>query len=206
MCELLLLHTQQGQEFCSQLKNLIRLRCWECDELILGVMLDIVSEPRDAFKHTSNQGEVWINGRRKDIGNFSYALLYILLMEDALENRELPDCVPGMYLALRDRYESLDIAHGNWELKGDVIECILSKALQTGSSVCSYAVEERLSFMKFMRSYVQWFDRLLHIISRNGHLTEGPPLVRHLPDLHQTVRLIRELADWHLPGPSPDWS
>jgi len=206
MCELLLLHTQQGQEFCSQLKNLIRLRCWECDELIPGVMFDIVCEPRDAFKHTSNHGAIWIKGRGIDLGNFSYALLYILMMEDALENSEAPDGVPGMYLALRDRYESLDIAHGNWELKGDVIECILSKALQTGPSVHPDDVKQRCEFMSVMRCFAKWFDRLLHIISRNGHLTEGPPLVRHLPDLHQTVRLIRELADWHLPGPSPDWS
>ena len=206
MCELLLLHTQQGQEFCGQLKNLIRQRCWECDELIPGVMFDIVCEPRDAFKHTSNSGEVWMNGRRIDAGNFSYALLYILMMKDALENSEAPYGVPGMYRELRDRYESLDIAHGNWEIKGDVIECILSKALQTGSSTHPDDVKQRNMFMSFMRSYVQWFDRLLHIISRNGHLTEGPPLVRHLPDLHHTVRLIRELADWHLPGPSPDWS
>ena len=206
MCELLLLHTHHGQEFCSQLKNLIRLRCWECDELIHGVMFDIVCEPRDAFKHTSNHGEVWMDGRRKDIGNFSYALLYILMMEDALENSEAPYTLPGLYRELSSRYESLDIAHGSWEIKGDVIECILSKALQTGTSVCMHARAERLLFMTFMRSYAQWFDRFLHIISKNGLLTEGRPLVRHLPDLHQTVRLVRELAQWHLPGPAPDWS
>ena len=206
MCELLLLRTQQGQVFCSELKTLIRMRCWECDELIPGVMLDIVCEPRETFKQHSNQGEVWMNQRRSDAGNFSYALLYSLMMEDALENEEAPYGVPQMYRELTDRYESLDLAHGDWEIKADVIECILEKALQTGRKVSKSAVTERLLFMKFMRSFVQWFDRLLHIISKNGLLTDGYPLVRHLPDLHQTVRLIRELADWHLPGPERDQS
>ena len=144
--------------------------------------------------------------RSYDIGNFAYALLYILMMEDALDNEDAPYGVPRMYRELIKRYEALEIKHTNWESKGDVIECILEKALQTGSSIHPDDVKQRSMFMSFMRSYVQWFDRLLHIISRNGHLTEGPPLVRHLPDLHQTAGLIRELADWHLPGPSPDWS
>lgn len=206
MCELLLLHTQQGQEFCTQLKTFIQEGAWDCDELIPGVMFDIVCEPREVFKHTSNEGGVWMHGVCYDIGNFAYALLYILMMEDALENSNAPYGVPRMYRELRQRYESLDITHRNWETKADLIECILAKALQTGPRVHLHDVEQRLLFMSFMRSYAKWFDRFLHIISRNGLLTSGPPLVRHLPDLHQAVRLIRELADWHLPGPSPDWS
>ena len=90
----------------------------------------------------------------------------------------------------------LAINHSNWELKADVIECFLEKALTTGPAIHVDDVQQRLRFMSFMRGYVSCFDDFLHIVSQNGLLTEGRPLVRHLPDLHETVRVIRERAEW----------
>ena len=56
--------------------------------------------------------------------------------------------------------------------------------------------KQHARFMSFMRCFVKWLDESMHIISKNGLLTDGPPLVRHLPDLHETVSVICELAEW----------
>ena len=137
-----------------------------------------------------------MKGRGVDIGNFAYALLYILMMQDALKNSEAPYNVPRIYHHLIERYEPLGINHGNWELKGDVIECILTKAMLQGPAIHTDDMKQHARFMSFMRCFMKRFDAFLHIISKNGLLTNGPPLVRHLPDLHETVSVICELAEW----------
>ena len=53
MCELALLYTTKGHLFCAGLKPLLR-EVWGCDELIPGVMFEIVCDTREEFKHTSN--------------------------------------------------------------------------------------------------------------------------------------------------------
>ena len=195
MCDLVHLYTPRGVDFCCNLKRLVR-EAWACDELIPQVMCGIVCQPRELFKIKSNKGGVWMNRASTDIGNFAYALLYILMMEDAKENSNAPYGVPRMYGYASERYEALDINHSNWELKADVIECFLEAALTTGPAIHVDDVQERLRFMSFMRGYVSCFDDFLHIVSQNGLLTEGRPLVRHLPDLHETVRVITERAEW----------
>ena len=61
MCELALLFTARGRNFITDLKHLIR-GAWDCDELIPGVMVEIVCAERETFKKTSNQGEVFVKG------------------------------------------------------------------------------------------------------------------------------------------------
>ena len=118
------------------------------------------------------------------------------MMQDALKNGEAPYSVPRMYNYLSERYEPLQINHVNWEIKGDVIECILAKAMLQGPAIHPDDIKQHALFMSFMRCFMKWFDGFLHIISKNGLLTDGPPLVRHLPDLHETVSVICELAEW----------
>ena len=193
MCDLQLLETPQAESFCGDLRCLLRT-FWECDELIPEVFYDILCSERRTFKKTSNQGFIWIQKRHKDIGNYAYALLYILLVEDAMQYHTSPSVILRFYLDLRDRYETVDVDNPNWEMKADVIECILEKAMQTGPGVNRDDIGQRLKFMACMREYAKWFDLFLHIISCNGLRTDGPPCVRHLPDLRETVWAIKKLA------------
>ena len=112
MCELALLYTTRGHLCCADLKPLLR-EAWGCDELIPGVMFEIVCDKREAFKHTSNQGGIWWKQKSTDAGNFAYALLYILMMEDALDNKDAPYGVPRMYRHLMERYEALELKLAN---------------------------------------------------------------------------------------------
>ena len=116
------------------------------------------------------------------------------------------------YKCLVNKYESLDIEHSNWEIKGDVIECILATANETGPAVHPDDRKQRMIFMDFMRFYKDWFERFLRRLSLCGRLTNGPPLVRHLPDMHETVAFI--IAKGRLESPRrvtesqrqvPDW-
>jgi len=97
---------------------------------------------------------------------------------------------------LMERYEAIEIKHANWVSTSDVIECILAKAMLQGPAIHPDDIKQHALFMSFMRCFMKWFDGFLHIISKNGLLTDGPPLVRHLPDLHETVSVICELAEW----------
>ena len=195
MCELALLYSGRGRTLTKDLKHLVR-GAWDCDELIPSVMHEILCAERETFKSTSNQGEIFVKGRGVDIGNFAYSLLYILMMQDALKNGAAPYNVARMYNYLTERYESLQINHVNWELKGDVIECILARATLLGPAIHPDDIKQHVLFMNFMRGFMKWFDSFLHVISKNGLLTDGPPLVRHLPGLHETVSVICELAEW----------
>ena len=96
--------------------------------------------------------------------------------------------------SLRDRYETVDIDHPNREMKADVIECILEKAMRTGPAVNRDDIGQRLKFMQCMREYARWFDIFLRLTSRNGRMTDGVPCVRHLPDLRETVWAIKKIA------------
>ena len=193
MCDLHLLESVVGVSECGSLRSLLRT-FWECDELISQVFYEILCSERRSFKKTSNKGFVWIRKRHQDIGNFAYALLYIFLVEDAMQYHLEPMLFQRFYWDLRDRYETCDVDHPNWEVKADVIECILAKAMETGPSVNRDDIGQRLKFMHCMREYKKWFDIFLHIISRNGLMTDGPPCVRHLPGLRETVWAIKSLA------------
>ena len=160
-------------------------------------MIDIVVGTRTNFKTKSNRCGIWQTKRYHDIGNFAYAVLYNLLMEDALvQNGLSPAMTLVQYKWLVNKYESLDIEHNNWEIKGDVIECILATANETGPMVHPDDRKQRMIFMDFMVFYKDWFDRFLRRLSICGRLTNGRPLVHHLPDMHATVACI--IAKGHL--------
>ena len=101
-----------------------------------------------------------------------------------------------MYLYLVNRYESVDIYHPNMPKKGDVIECMLVKARETGPAVHEDDKKQRHFFMGFMRWYQGWFDDLLRVLTDYGKLTDGPPVLRQFPDMVDTVSLIFEKAAW----------
>ena len=188
MCDLALL----GSDclLCKELTDRIR-QLDDCDELIPCCMTDIIHGTRKSFKHHSNQGGVWHKKKYYDIGNFAYAVLYNLLIEDALlQNGLSPEMTLFNYRFLMNKYEALDINHSNWEIKADVIECILATSACTGTSVHPDDQKQRLIFMDFMRFYKEWFQRFLRRLTMCGRLTDGPPLVRHLPGLHETVACI----------------
>ena len=185
MCDLSLLGPDC--RLCHELADRIR-QLDDCDELIPCCMTDIIHGTRKNFKTTSNRGGIWQKKRYYDIGNFAYAVLYNLLMEDALvQNGLSPEMTLFNYKCLVNKYESLDIEHSNWEIKGDMIECILATANETGPAVHPDDRKQRMIFMDFMRFYKDWFERFLRRLSLCGRLTNGPPLVRHLPDMHETV-------------------
>ena len=146
MCDLHLLESVVGVAECGNFRSLLRTY-WECDELISEVFHEILCSERRSFKKTSNKGFVWIRKRPQDIGNFAYALLYIFLVEDAMQYHLEPMMFQRFYWDLRDRYETVDVDHPNWEVKADVIECILAKARLTGPSVNSDDIGQRLKFM-----------------------------------------------------------
>ena len=188
MCDLALL----GSDclLCKELHDRIR-QLDDCDELIPCCMTDIIHGTRKSFKQHSHAGGVWHKKKYYDIGNFAYAVLYNLLIEDALlQNGLSPEMTLFNYRFLMNKYEALDINHSNWEIKADVIECILATSACTGTMVHPDDKKQRLIFMDFMRFYKEWFQRFLRRLTMCGRLTDGPPLVRHLPGLHETVACI----------------
>ena len=189
MCDLSLLGSDC--QLCRELGDRIRLLD-NCDELIPGCMSDIIIGSRQAFKDHSQRGGVWQKKKYYDIGNFAYAVLYNLLMGEALlQNGPSPEMTFYRYGQLVNKYESLDVNHCNWEIKADVIECFLATSAETGLMVHSDDKKQRTIFMDFMRFYKDWFQRFLRRLTNCGRLTDGPPLVRHMPGLHETVACIR---------------
>ena len=189
MCDLSLLGSDC--QLCKELGDRIRMLDY-CDELIPGCMSDIIIGSRQAFKDHSQRGGVWQKKKYYDIGNFAYAVLYNLLMGEALlQNGLSPEMTFYRYGQLVNKYESLDVNHCNWEIKADVIECFLATSAETGLMVHSDDKKQRTIFMDFMRFYKDWFQRFLRRLTNCGRLTDGPPLVRHIPGLHETVACIR---------------
>ena len=155
MCDLSLLGSDC--DLCRELGDRIR-QLDSCDELIPGCMSDIVKGTRQGFKDHSNRGGIWHKKLYYDIGNFAYAILYNLLMEEALrQDGSSPEVTLYAYRCLVNKYESLDVQHGNWEIKGDVIECLLATSAETGTMVHPDDIKQRLIFMDFMRFYKEWF-------------------------------------------------
>ena len=190
MCDLSLLASDC--HLCRELGDRIR-QLDACDELIPGCMSDIIKGTRQDFKDHSNRGGIWQKKVYYDIGSFAYAVLYNLLMEEALrQDGSSPEMTLYNYRCLVNKYESLDIQHCNWEIKGDVIECLLATSAETGTMVHPDDKKQRLIFMDFMRFYKEWFQRFLRRLTNCGRLTNGPPLVRHMPGLHETVACIIE--------------
>ena len=198
MCEL----SSLGPDclLCKELTDRIR-QLDDCDELIPNCMTDIIIGTRQNFKDHSHRGGVWQKKKYYAIGNFAYAILYNLLMKEALvQNGVSPEMTLLRYRYLVNKYESLDINHSNWEIKADVIECLLATSAETGPMVHPDDKRQRMIFMDFMRFYKEWFQRFLARISHGGRLTDGPPLVRHLPGLHETVACI--ISQKHRKSPS----
>ena len=77
-------------------------------------MIDIIIGTRMNFKDHSHRGRVWQKRKCYDIGNFAYAVLYNLLMEEALvQNGLSPEMTLYNYRFLVNKYGPLDINHSN---------------------------------------------------------------------------------------------
>ena len=188
MCDLSLIGC--GSMLCKELGNRIR-QLDDCDELIPGCMREILKGSRSNFKNHSHRGGILQKKKYYDIGNFAYAVLYNILIEDALTQNGLsPSMTLYNYGYLVNTYESLNINHSNWEVKGDVIECLLATSMETGPMVHPDDKKQRLIFMDFMRWYKEWFQRFLQTITHCGKLTNGPPMVRDFLGLQETVKCI----------------
>lgn len=94
--------------------------------LVIRCLLEILEAPRQYFKDRSNLGGVWLDGRSQDLGNYSYNVLFQIMLFCVKEPGKHPlalerlNRLASMYESLEDKAEPSTLS-----LEMKVVTCMV---------------------------------------------------------------------------------
>lgn len=150
-------------------------------------LAEVPRELRADFKDRSNRGAVFIAGRPRDLGNYTYSLLWHCIVRWARRDPATPASIHDALFLLQNRYASLAAAAPQtddaMELQGDVIEAVLELARCTGPAVPRAVAVDRMAFSQLVVRFAKAFDRLQHSLCPEYVVCRRRPNAKDLRDL-----------------------
>ena len=155
--------TSAKLEVDNQIAKLVQLQT-VVEELSRWGHLDRAD--RQQMKEWSYSGVVRISKNRfLDIGNWKYAVLYLLMFRSSLrigEQCSLP------FQNLAEKYASLKLnakyTNNSVEMMGDCMECILHTSSHTGPIIPDLVRRDRLLAHQIIKKVNEFLDRMLHYV------------------------------------------
>ena len=139
------------QKLMASVDKLVKNDCLE------DWLEEIFVIPRKQFKDISNEGHLYFNRRRHDLGNYKYSVLFQFMTRLAPHHGQ--EHITCKLMQLSDRYASLrregSTTDTGIEMRGDVIEYCLYFALMTGPAIQDDVREARLSFNRDMVDLIE---------------------------------------------------
>ena len=162
---------------------------------------------RSAFKEGTRRGAVWLDGWWKDLGNYFYAHIYLLIVYTIQDSATFRPT----FQKLMNTWETLSpnpVAYTDetMSMQGDFIEFILDETMCTGPTIAPLLRRERLDLQRLMRELSQ------AAVSIERPLFDtfwgGCPTLRHRPPVREyTVIFICsvQLKDPTFPEENRHW-
>jgi hypothetical protein len=148
--------------------------------LIDEVLGELVHSTGDAMKLESYDGAVWHKGKGRDLGNYKYAFLYCSLYR--LCRRGAFRSTERLFSQLAESYETLALnapyTANMLSMKGDVIECVLSRSRITGVAIDPLLCPPRHALQKSFRDFDIAVDDIYRAVFCSW---KGPPRGEDMP-------------------------
>ena len=180
---------KHGKAFWSGL--MIRVQELVKQKTVVEELQTILASSRTKFKHQSHQGQVKLEGRWQDGGNWYYTVLYLLMWQASSSHSEGATC-HALLLALADKYSALQFEAPYQEttvsLQGDVIECILATTRSQGDSISIEVRKDRQAVHDNISKVLEGLQRCMFFLAYEEHVSvDNLPPTRLFVDLFQTA-------------------